>query len=151
MGPTVVEINEFWRIRIRIAHKAEARIAGVLVAAPVPAVAHAPDDAAAFLQPAVGIEQLGSGDADFRIAAQRLVELVEPTWLDLGVVVQEYDIFAARRFEAAVAGPDKTGIGSVADEAHAAGEDPARQHGLIARAVVDDDDFVRDFCALLLD
>ena len=40
-----------------------------LAAAPVPAVAEPPDDAAAFLQGAVGIEQLRAGNADLRVAA----------------------------------------------------------------------------------
>ena len=112
---------------IRIAHIAKARIVGILIAPPVPAVTHAPDDAAAFLQSAVWIQQFRPGDADLVVTAHRLVQLIEPERLHLRVVVQEHDILAARHLKAAVAGPDKAQIGDIAHQPHAAGEDKARE------------------------
>ena len=136
---------------IRVAHIAEAWILGVLVTAPIPSVAEAPHDPAAFLQPAVREQQFRAGDPDFWVAPQRLIQLIEPARLHLGVVVEKHDIRAARRFESTVARADETLIGGVPHDADGAAEHKICEQRLVARAIVDNDDLVWNFGAVLLD
>jgi hypothetical protein len=95
--------------------------------------------------------QFRPGDADLVVALQCLVQLVEPARLHLGVVVQKHDVVAARCLETAIAGAHETQIGAVAHQPDATTEDEVGEQRLVARAIVDDDDLVRDFRAVLLD
>ncbi len=80
----------------------------------------------------------------FGIALHRLVQLIQPARLDLGVVVQEDNVFATCRLEPAIARSDEPGIFRIADQTNSRAEGKGREHRLVARAIVDNNDFDRD-------
>ena len=67
-------------------------------------------DAAGFLQTPVRIHELRADQADAGVAIERVEQLVEPGRRDLGVVVQEHDVFAAREFGAGIARTDEAEV-----------------------------------------
>src|SRR5262249_13540272 len=113
---------------------------GLFIATPVPRVTEPPNNAATFLQAAVGVEQFRADNADRRIALHRLMEFVEPGWLDLRVVIEKDDIVAARDVKPAIEAAVEAEILRVADQPDPRAKGKPGKHRLVARAVVDDDD-----------
>ena len=76
---------------VRVAHIAKARIRRILVAAPIPSVAEAPHDPAAFLQPAVREQQFRAGDPDFWVALHPLCQLIDQLRIDQRFITLDVD------------------------------------------------------------
>ncbi len=131
------------RAVVRFAAEAEARVGRVLEAAVVPARAVVEDDAAGFLQAAVGIDQLGPDQAGLRCLLQTAHQRFEPARGDHRVVVEEQQVFAGGGRGACVARADEAEVLRVAQHADA-GDVGQAPRGLVAGAVVDDDDLERD-------
>lgn len=126
---------------IGVAEVVELGGGGIAVAAPVPAIAHFPDDAADFLEGAVREEEAGAGDADIGEGFEGFDQGIEPAIADQGVVVEEEEEIAGGGGGAGVAGGDEAAVGFGADDADGAGEDEGGEEGFVTRAVIDDDDF----------
>ena len=74
---------------VGVAHVIIDRFVPVIEAAIIPAGGIVPDDAAGFLQAAIGVDQLGTGGSGIGAAAQQIDERIQPAGLHLGIVVQE--------------------------------------------------------------
>ncbi len=90
-------------------------IVGALSAPVVPPARVTPDDAAGFLQRAVGVDELRAHHADGRIALRRLHERVEPPGVHFRVVVQEHEVRRAGQLRRTVARAQEPEVRSVPD------------------------------------
>ncbi len=79
---------------VHILHIVKFRLRWILQPSVVPARSIGPDDAAGLLEPPVGINELRAHHANAFVATHQRHETVQPTFGDLGVVVQEKDKLA---------------------------------------------------------
>ncbi len=92
---------------------------------------------------AVGIDEFAACKADVVEILESRNKLVEPARRHFRIVVEQHDIFAARDDRAVIACADETRGGFVPHDADTSYEF-ANPQGLVRRAVIDDDDFVRN-------
>ena len=125
---------------VHLSHIVVNRLVGIFVPAEIPAAAVVPDDAAGFLQGAVGIQQLGPDRAHVVSAAEQRQHCVAPAVQHLRVVVQEQQILPARGFRRPVATADEAQIGLVPLQADAF--DSGQVGDLLSgEGIIDDDHF----------
>ena len=113
----------------------------IVVAAEVPRRAITPDDAAGFLQTAVGINKLCTDQSRFGMLGEHVGQRLEPARCDDGVVVQEDENIAAGDLRSAIAAADEAQVRAIALEPDAT---DVRERAVepLRRSVVDDDHFI---------
>jgi hypothetical protein len=130
------------RAVVHLAHEVVARVGGVVEAPVVPARRVGEHDATGFLQTAVGIHQLGAGQAHVLMLYECGEQRIQPARLHRGIVVEEDQELAARQRRARIAGADEAEVLRIAVVAQARqGRESFR--GFVGRAVVHHDDFER--------
>ena len=88
---------------------------GVVELAVVPAGAVAPDHAAGFLEPSIGIDQLGAGKSRPGLISEGSFQGLEPAGCDHRVIVEEDKKATTRHARAAVARANETEVLLVPD------------------------------------
>src|SRR5678816_4308146 len=92
---------------------------GIVAAAHVPRTAVTPDDAAGFLQPAIGVHELGADEPRLRMAREHRLQRGEPAGGDDRIVVEEHERVSACKRRAATAGAEAPEVRGVALETNA--------------------------------
>src|ERR1700730_7528275 len=129
------------RTVVHLAHIVVFRLVRVIVPAVVPGRAIAPDNAAGFLQPAIRIDELGTDEPCVRMTLEDRQHRVEPARSRDGIVVKEDQDLATRIAGGAIAAADKTDVGIVAQETHAADDGKCRLRRF-RRGVVENPDLL---------
>ena len=118
------------------------RAAGVVPVTEQLRVAVPEQEAARFLQAAVGVENDGSGRGETRVVFQRLNERGKPAWPDEAIAVQEREVRRPRKGRGVVARRSESDVRLAEDEAGVGDVLFQATRGEVGRRVVDDDDLV---------